>query len=65
MQQVQHKNVYRVTSFGVDIEFTGSLREAQDAYKESQTAELWKVNGPVLQLLAKKRQYTPMNSSLR
>lgn len=65
MQQVQHKTVYRVTSFGVDVEWTAELKKAQEAYKDTHTAEMWKITGPIVQLVAKKRQYTPLDISAR
>lgn len=65
MQQVQHKTVYRVTSFGVDVEWTDELKNAQEAYKDTHTAEMWKITGPIVQLVAKKRQYTPLDSFAR
>ena len=65
MQQVQHKTVYRVTSFGVDVEWTDELKKAQEAYKDTHTAEMWKITGPIVQLVAKKRQYTPLDSFAR
>ena len=35
--------IYRVVSYGIDVEFTSSLKDAELAFKDARVAELWRV----------------------